>query len=112
MVEANGGRGAKAMRHQPSLTPPEQAKRLASYAARDCQAHSRRVARLLALVWQGFDSEEGKPHPEEVQNLLASVDAAAETAREMLAAMGCTRDVRKWQRKSEAYRDVEQNGAG
>lgn len=103
------------MRRQPSLSPPEQAKRLASHAAReearksaaDCQAHSRRVARLLALVWQDFDSEEGKPHPEEVENLLASVDGAAETAREMLAAMGCTRDVRKWQRKSQAYGDGE-----
>ena len=95
------------MRHLSSLTPPEQAKRRASHAARDCQAHSRRVTRLLRLVWQDFDSEAGKPHPEEVENLLASVDAAAEKAREMLAAMGCTRDMRKWQRKSEAYGDGE-----
>lgn len=93
------------MRPRPSLTAPEQAKRTASHAARDCQAHSRRVTRLLRLVWQGFDSDAGKPHPEEVENLLASVDAAADAARKMLAAMGCRRDMRKWNAKVEAYHD-------
>lgn len=89
------------------LLPPDEGKRRASHAARDCQAHSRRVTRLLHLVWEGFEGDAGKPHPEEVQNLLASVDAAADAAREMLAAMGCRRDVRKWAAKVEAYHDEQ-----
>jgi hypothetical protein len=85
------------------LLPPDEAKRRAALAARDCRSNSKRVGGLLARVWEGYESETGKPDPEEAENLLASVDAAAAAARELLAAMGYRRTVEKWERKAADY---------